>query len=117
MRELRSRSTAVYAPAGGVSTGQQVTGDSGEGPNIMNGCDKNPDATVEMIDSDVWFHASDVGMFDPQGHLMTTDRKKHFFVSSSGMNIAPQPIQNLSFRSRSSNGPYCWVMAGRFSKR
>jgi len=71
-----------------------------KGPNIMIGYYKNPNATAEVIDDDGWFHTGDVGMFDAEGHLMITDRKKHLFVSSGGKNIAPQPLENLFIQSK-----------------
>ncbi|MCX6142972.1 MAG: AMP-binding protein [Ignavibacteriales bacterium] len=71
-----------------------------KGPNVMKGYHNNPEATAEVIDKEGWLHTGDVGMFDLQGHLMITDRKKHLFVSSGGKNIAPQPIESLFLHSK-----------------
>jgi long-chain acyl-CoA synthetase len=70
------------------------------GPHIMRGYWNNPEATAESIDSEGWLHTGDVGVFDEDGLLTITDRKKHLFVSSGGKNIAPQPLENLFLQSK-----------------
>ncbi len=70
------------------------------GPNVMQGYYNNKKATEETIDKDGWLYTGDIGVFDGEGHLMITDRKKHLFVSSGGKNIAPQPLENLFLQSK-----------------
>jgi long-chain acyl-CoA synthetase len=70
------------------------------GPNIMKGYWNDKEATDEVIDREDWLHTGDIGMFDKDGFLHITDRKKHLFVSSGGKNIAPAPIENLFLTSK-----------------
>jgi long-chain acyl-CoA synthetase len=70
------------------------------GPNIMKGYWNNRHATEESIDKDGWLHTGDIGVFDSEGFLIITDRKKHMFVSSGGKNIYPQPIEGIFLQSK-----------------
>lgn len=69
------------------------------GPNIMQGYYKNKKETDATI-KDGWLHTGDIGVFDAEGFLMITDRKKHLFKTSTGKYIAPTPIENMFLASK-----------------
>ncbi len=69
------------------------------GPNIMQGYYKNKKDTEDTI-KDGWLHTGDIGVFDAEGFLIITDRKKHLFKTSGGKYIAPTPIENMFLASK-----------------
>jgi long-chain acyl-CoA synthetase len=69
------------------------------GPNIMQGYYKKKKETREVI-KDGWLHTGDIGVFDAEGFLLITDRKKSLFKTSGGKYIAPTPIENLFLGSK-----------------
>jgi long-chain acyl-CoA synthetase len=69
------------------------------GPNIMQGYYKNKKETEATV-KDGWLYTGDIGVFDAEGFLMITDRKKHLFKTSGGKYIAPTPIENLFLGSK-----------------
>lgn len=69
------------------------------GPNIMKGYYKNKKETDESIKNG-WLHTGDIGVFDAEGFLIITDRKKHLFKTTTGKYIAPTPIENMFLASK-----------------
>lgn len=70
-----------------------------KGPNIMQGYYKNRKETEATI-KDGWLYTGDIGVFDADGFLLITDRKKHLFKTSSGKYIAPNPIESMFLASK-----------------
>lgn len=69
------------------------------GPNIMQGYYKKKKETNEVI-KDGWLHTGDIGVFDAEGFLIITDRKKSLFKTSGGKYVAPTPIENMFLGSK-----------------
>jgi len=63
------------------------------GDSVMKGYYKRQDLTDETVING-WLHTGDIGMFDEEGFLKITDRKKELFKTSGGKYVAPQPIEN-----------------------
>jgi len=59
---------------------------------------KNPAATAEVLTADGWYHTSDAGFLDAQGHLKIIDRVKDVGRIAGGANdgamFAPKYVEN-----------------------
>jgi len=63
-----------------------------KGPGLMTSYHDLPDATIDALDTDGWFHTGDIGEIDADGFLRITDRKKDMFKTSQGKYVAPSAI-------------------------
>lgn len=64
-----------------------------KGPNVMMGYYKDPVKTAEVMTGD-YFHTGDKGMFDDDGFLKITGRKKEMFKTSGGKYVIPPLLEN-----------------------
>lgn len=62
------------------------------GPNVTSGYYERPEATDAAFTDDGYFKTGDVGRFDDD-HLYVTGRLKNMIVTSSGMNVYPEDIE------------------------
>jgi long-chain acyl-CoA synthetase len=49
----------------------------------------------DPIYKDGWFHTGDLGKFDEEGNLQLLGRKKEVIVTSEGLNVFPQDVENV----------------------
>jgi long-chain acyl-CoA synthetase len=64
------------------------------GALVMKGYWRREEETKAAI-VDGWLHTGDIGVFDADGHLQITDRKKDIIVVSGGDNVSPQRIEGM----------------------
>lgn len=62
-----------------------------QGPNVMKGYYKNPEATAEVI-RDNWLYTGDLARMDDDGYIFLTGRKKRMIINS-GFNVYPREIE------------------------
>jgi len=95
----QARSDTVGIPISGVEI---KVADNGEilvrSPGLLKGYYKNPQATAEVLTADGWYHTSDAGFLDAQGHLKIIDRVKDVGRIAGGANdgamFAPKYVEN-----------------------
>jgi len=68
------------------------------GTNLMGGYHNNQKATNQAI-KDGWFYTGDLGYFDEQGRLYITGRSKNIIVTSAGVNIYPEELEEHIIKS------------------
>jgi long-chain acyl-CoA synthetase len=101
--DMRNRGYKVGTVGKVIDNVEVIIATDGEilckGPNVMMGYYKDEKLTNEVI-VDGYFHTGDIGIFDEEGFLKITDRKKEMFKTSGGKYIAPQIIENTMKQSR-----------------
>jgi long-chain acyl-CoA synthetase len=93
------RADTVGVPIRGVEI---KVADNGEilvkSAGLLKGYYKNPKATEEVLTADGWYHTSDAGFLDAQGHLKIIDRVKDVGRLRGGLNdgamFAPKYVEN-----------------------
>jgi long-chain acyl-CoA synthetase len=63
------------------------------GPNVMLGYYKNPEATAAAFDEEGYFMTGDYGKIDEEGWLFITGRRKNIIVLSNGKNVYPEEVE------------------------
>jgi long-chain acyl-CoA synthetase len=78
--------TAIMDDAGNLLPAGEIGEIVHRGPNVMAGYFRDPEATAKAR-AFGWHHTGDLGLFDADGQLIFTDRKKDM-IKSGGENVA-----------------------------
>ena len=65
-----------------------------QGPNVMLGYFKDPEATAEAMTEDGYFRTGDYGKITKEGAIAITGRKKNLIILSNGKNVYPEEIES-----------------------
>ncbi|MFQ6677582.1 MAG: AMP-dependent synthetase/ligase [Fidelibacterota bacterium] len=65
-----------------------------QGPNVMTGYYRNPEATKKVMKEDGWFCTGDVGEYTESG-LKLVSRKDRIFKLVNGEKVVPTEIENI----------------------
>jgi fatty-acyl-CoA synthase len=68
-----------------------------QGPNVMAGYWRQPDATAEVLDTDGWLRTGDIAVVDTDGYLYVRDRIKDLIISG-GENIYPAEVEDVLYQ-------------------
>lgn len=64
------------------------------GINVFKEYWNNPQATADAFSENGWFRTGDIGIFDADGFLTITGRKKEIIVTAGGKNVAPAALED-----------------------
>ena len=95
----QARADTVGVPCKGVEIKVAENGEiMVKSPGLLKGYYKNQKATDEVLTADGWYHTSDAGFIDNQGHLKIIDRVKDVGRIQGGANdgamFAPKYVEN-----------------------
>ena len=95
----QAKADTVGIPCNGVEIKVAANGEiMVKSPGLLKEYYKNPAATAEVLTADGWYHTSDAGFLDAQGHLKIIDRVKDVGRIKGGANdgamFAPKYVEN-----------------------
>ena len=77
---------------------EQPLGERGElciqGPQVMKGYWRQPEASAQALDAEGWFKTGDIAVIEADGFTRIVDRKKDMIIVS-GFNVYPNEIEDV----------------------